>query len=169
MTAAETRQPFLVHCGVCSHEWAAAYLPMAVEVFVTLCKSPCPMCGSKNVLVGAIPKATPEGDPTAWLASGDTGISSETIFGVMMGRQMGSAARFGNSPPSDPSDFGRCYRLLKVMPSWRERLPEVASQFPKWKPFVDSWGYLTALYETELRTGKCPALYERMRDLRAQT
>jgi hypothetical protein len=77
--------------------------------------------------------------------------------------------------PYDPDDFGRCYRLLKVMPSWRERLAEVAAVCPQWAPFVEAWGELTALYEDELENGPvtkgvrmAPRLYARMRELRGR-
>lgn len=166
--ATSAKEPLLVHCGECSHEWAAAYLPMSVDIFVTLGKSPCPMCGAKKVFVGPLPKTTPEGDPVAWLTNGDTGISSETIWGVMMGRPMKKAQQFGNSPPSDPDDFGRCYRLLKIMPSWRARLPEMFAQFPAWKAMVEAWDEITALYEEELPKKRCPRLYHRMQELRTQ-
>lgn len=49
-------EPFWVHCGKCSHEWVAAYLPMPIKVFVKLGKAPCPMCGANKVLIGPMPK-----------------------------------------------------------------------------------------------------------------
>jgi hypothetical protein len=83
--------------------------------------------------------------PIEWLLSGDTGVSSKAICAVMTG----SAKRDGFDPdtPHDPDDFGRCYRLLKCFPEWRERLPEVAAKHPKWGPMVAVWDELTALYE----------------------
>jgi hypothetical protein len=84
--------------------------------------------------------------PTEWLLSGDTGSSSETICMVMT-ESSAPKGRYGN-PPSDNSDFGRCYRLLKHFPEWRSRLKEVAKRFPAWRPYVDAWNELTALYES---------------------
>ena len=50
----EEKKPFLVHCRKCSHEWAAVYTPIPVDIFVALAKnSLCPMCGSKDVLCGS--------------------------------------------------------------------------------------------------------------------
>jgi hypothetical protein len=70
--------------------------------------------------------------------------------------------------PYDPSDFGRCYRLLQVMPSWRLRMQEVADAHVNWQPFVDAWEELTTLYELELKSpdGMAPRTYARMRQLR---
>ena len=111
----EEKKPFWVHCGKCSHQWAPIYLPVTAETVGKLTHNQCPMCGSKKVLVGEFPKPTNEGDPIAWLTNGDTGISSKTIWLVMMGRRLG--ANDWADVPHDPDDFGRCYRLLQVMPS----------------------------------------------------
>ena len=52
-------------------------------------------------------------------------------------------------PPSDPSDFGRCYRLLKLFPDWRPRLDEIAAKHPAWGPMVARWSDMEALWEEE--------------------
>lgn len=89
-----------------------------------------------------------------WLANGETGISSKTIHAVLTGTVDNTV--FNTSPswfrydvPHDPSDFRRCYLLLKFIPEWKQRLHEVAERFPKWKPFVEQWDELTRLYEEE--------------------
>lgn len=160
------KKPLWVHCGKCSHGWVAAYLPLPVTVFAKLGRAPCPMCGWKHIFVGPLQKATVEGDAHAWLNSGDTGISSETIWRVLMGETPQRA-----SIPWDPDDFGRCYRLLKVMPAWRARLGEVAAQYPAWAPLVDAWDELTAMFEAEAAKGWKPPyrLYERMKELQGRT
>lgn len=159
------RQAFVVHCGKCAHEWAPCFLPMAAEQFGKLSKMRCPMCGDRNVLCGEQPKPTAEGDPIAWLTNGDTGTSSKTIWSVLTGRRI-TEPYFSPDVPHDPADFGRCYRLLKVMPSWRARLSEVALKHSAWTPLVEAWDELTALYEEELPNGTAPKLYARMRELR---
>ncbi len=156
-----TKKPFYVHCKDCQHEWAAAFLPIPLNVMAKLLKCQCPMCGSKRVLLGEVPKPTEEGQAHAWLDNGDTGISSKTIWGALM-----KSSFDYEDVPHDPADFGRCYRLLKVMPEWRARLPEVAALHPEWKPFVDAWDELTTLYEAELPNGTAPKLYQRMQELR---
>lgn len=110
-------------------------------------------------------------DPTvaesAWLAGGDTGMSSKTIWSVMTGRLPRHADNWWEpSIPYDPSDFGRCHRLLEEFPAWRARLPEVADKYPEWKPLVEVWDELTALYEEEWASGQAPKLYARMKELR---
>lgn len=102
--------------------------------------------------------------PIEWLLSGDTGISSKTICCVMTGSEWGEG-HFGPDVPYDPSDFGRCYRLLALFPDWKPRLKEVADKYPIWGPLVSAWDELTALYEKELPKGSAPILYHRMKAL----
>lgn len=162
---AEERTPFYVHCAKCSHQWVVAYMPMPAEMFGKFKNARCPMCAAPKPLCGEHPKATNEGDPIAWLTNGDTGTSSKTIWAVMTGRTVGDKY-FHPDVPYDPSDFGRCHRLLEVMPSWRARLPEVAAKYPKWAGLVDAWDELTADYLAELPSGKCQRLYKRLQELR---
>lgn len=163
---AEARAPFYLNCTLCQHEWICLYTPMEMGLAAKVMKaSRCPMCGSlsKHHKTGRIPRPTVLGDWQGWLTSGDTGTSSETIWHVMT---LQAVTRVGL--PCDPSDFGRCHRLLEVMPEWRARLPEVASVIPAWTPLVDAWDELTALYLEELPSGSCPKLWARMRTLTAE-
>lgn len=137
-----------------------------------------PMPMSLNVLMGAMEgfvkdhqrcKDTGRTEPEPanldeWLRSRDTGISSRTICAVLSGRPV-----IENRPgyPMDPSDFGRCYRLLKLFPQWLPRLGEVADRYPEWRPLVEAWDELTALYEKEMHKDRSPMLYARMQELLA--
>lgn len=104
----------------------------------------------------------------SWIVGDDTGISSRTIWSVMMGVEYNGIS--GPRPPADPSDFGRCYRLLKLIPEWRGRLREVAERYPIWGPMVEAWDELERMYEAALATGKNVSdesrrMYERMKQL----
>lgn len=96
-----------------------------------------------------------------WIVGDDTGVSSKTIWSVMMGAKNSEYTDI----PHDPSDFGRCYRLLELVPMWKGRLQEVADKYPKWQPMVDVWDELSDLYEQELSNNKdcAPKLYQRMK------
>lgn len=61
-----------------------------------------------------------------WLLSDDTGLSSEHLADHMLG----SPVRHFFAP-SDADDRGRCIRLLKLMPEWKERLYEM-EKYPGW-------------------------------------
>jgi len=154
------QEPLVVHCADCQHEWAIGFMPMSIETINKLAKSRCPFCGSERVMTGPVAKPTAAGDAYAWLSNGDTGTSSLTIWHALMGRTPDRT-----DVPHDPADFGRCYRLLQVMPSWKDRLSEVAALYPKWSPLVSAWNELTALYEEERPSGRAPKLYARMHEL----
>lgn len=78
----------------------------------TLCKKPI-ICHGKPAEQRAL----------YWALSGDTGISSEAIARHMT--KSGPGRHFGQQPPSDSSDRGRCIRLLELIPEWIPRLPEM--------------------------------------------
>lgn len=82
-----------------------------------------------------------------WLRSWDTGLSSLTIYSVFE-RDVSVFSRSGMEPttPMDADDFGRCYRLLAVTPEWRKDMAKVGECFPRWKPIIERWDELEALY-----------------------
>lgn len=106
-------------------------------------------------------------NPNEWIISDDTGISSKTIWAVMMDCVPEEYPWHKFDVPHDPSDFGRCYRLLQKFPEWKARLEEVAAQFTKWIPMVREWDALTALYEEEIQneSKRAPKLYAKMQEL----
>jgi hypothetical protein len=106
-----------------------------------------------------------------WPVSDDTGLSSRAIYEHM---RYGGARKADH--PWDPSDFGRCYRLLALAPDWRARIGEMATYGKVWARLAAAWDELTALYEAEVDTsalphrakaknGMAPRLYERMKDV----
>lgn len=101
-----------------------------------------------------------------WISGGDTGMSSKALWTHMMG---GDRPRYGWSYPLDPDDFGRCHRLLKLIPEWRARLPEMAGRSRAWAALVGAWGEIEALYEAEVaatredRRALSNRTYQRMR------
>lgn len=101
--------------------------------------------------------------PLEWLMSGDTGISSKTILSAMTGTKM--TGEFGPDIPRDGGDFGRCYRLLKLFPEWRENLQTVADVYPKWGPLVREWSNLEKAYEADLADKKGNRCYKMLRSL----
>ena len=123
----------------------------------------CPVCGSQKVgLGGNYADAPPSTAPLAeragwWIARGEHGVSSETIYAVF------AVARPRRSDvPHDPDDFRRCRRLLDLMPEWRSRIEEVALAYPWYRPFTDRWDEMDRLWDEESSSGKCPKLYALM-------
>jgi len=102
-----------------------------------------------------------------WIVSRDTGTSSKTIWSVMTDTTPDHA-----DTPSDADDFGRCYRLLKLIPEWRQSLALVAQRYPRWTALVREWDRLTEMYEAVIGpTGKgwdraaATAMYDAMQPL----
>lgn len=83
-----------------------------------------------------------------WLASGDTGLSSEAIMLWLSARVKDET--WGSHTPSDPSDLGRCLRLLERIPEWKERMPEMAEAGGLWPGYVARWDEMAALMEEEV-------------------
>jgi hypothetical protein len=81
-----------------------------------------------------------------WLLKGDRGISSETIFGAITGLWINRS----KYPPADPSDFYRCYKLLKQVPEWKGELLKVAELSKTWKNVIDNWDKLSELLEEQI-------------------
>ena len=102
-----------------------------------------------------------------WLANGERGLSSETIATKLSGINcMGpfDSKKFGWSP-SDPDDFRRCLLLLEQVPEFKERLHEMKEVSELWGKLVDNWDEFDKLYYEEWDTGKCPKLFDRMKEI----
>ena len=86
--------------------------------------------------------------PEQWIIEGEVGVSSRTIWAVMMGIVTEPRQCDGQhyDIPHDPDDFSRCFKLLVEFPEWEKRLNEVSELFPKWKPFVREWVKLKEMY-----------------------
>lgn len=92
-----------------------------------------------------------------WLKHGERGMSSEFIFNML---QNGIAERV--SLPQDPDDFKRCYKLLKAIPEWRERLHELKNTSSQWSKLIDNWDNLTEMFEDMLVCKKDNGMYDFM-------
>lgn len=109
-----------------------------------------------------------------WLLGTDTGASSRAIV-AWMERDTEydpedhryHAANY----PHDPSDLGRCIRLLNIAPDYRARIAEMGLICPEWNALASEWAsleyrYLSNAFDKELQW---TATYSRMRELLAAT
>jgi hypothetical protein len=103
-----------------------------------------------------------------WLAGRDTGMSSRAIL-AHMARDLTVAAMNGNEMayPRDPSDLGRCIRLMDIEPNFRLRIAEMAHYSGEWARLSAHWSELEALYQEELAggTGYAVRTHDRMFEL----
>ena len=137
---------YCTHCGV----GMTCQMPMEMGAFIRAMgrfadeHAKCPPA-KKDVL----PPNDETMTPMQWRLGRDTGTSSCTIWSVM--NMLGPVDLNDRYDiPYDPADFGRCYRMLKLFPTWRMRLHEVSTRFPEWFPFVRNWSELERMYEHAL-------------------
>lgn len=98
-----------------------------------------------------------------WALGDDTGASSKAIAAVMTGNM---PDKRHVSYPHDGGDLGRCLRLLKAVPEWRARLPEMGERNGQWKALVEAWDELDALYAREEASGRSSdVVYKRMKQI----
>lgn len=77
---------------------------------------------------------TTPADLTEWLSSGSTGASAESIAAHLAGH----GSQWGDYP-HDADDFGRCERLLDLVPSLRADLHRMAEVNAYWAALVPHW------------------------------
>lgn len=83
-----------------------------------------------------------------WFMSDDTGISSKTIAAFMLG---GDPTKFYLAcPPADPSDLGRCLRLLDRFPEWKPRMAEMSTVGEDWARIMPHWDEVSASMAEEV-------------------
>lgn len=80
-----------------------------------------------------------------WLATNETGMSSETIAFAALG-----SPREITSYPHDPADLRRCIVLLDKVPEAAQVLPNLASTSPEWEGLVRNWPTLTKMLRVEI-------------------
>ncbi|MFA5299915.1 MAG: hypothetical protein WC389_17150 [Lutibacter sp.] len=98
-----------------------------------------------------------------WMVHGEHGISSKTIF-----NHLSSFNRLENKYegfPHDPSDFRRCYLLLKACPHFKTRLHRMKTVNPTWANLIDNWDRLTEMLEEQIKTRQPNGMYEFMNSL----
>jgi hypothetical protein len=94
-----------------------------------------------------------------WLASGDTGTSSETLAAFVIGARLSKLGR--HTHPRDPSDFGRCYRFVKSCRCYRQ-VKGISRLSPQWGQVVANWREWCRIYERDESSGRSQELYEKM-------
>lgn len=124
---------------------------------------------------GAIAKAQAENTTNLskaavqWLATGERGLSSETLFSYLSGHNIQDEGD-ENRYPHDPADLRRCMLLLEQCPELKPNLPRIAQAGPVWAALFARWDELTGTFETECpgwRGGgwRAPKTYALMKEI----
>jgi len=105
----------------------------------------------------------------AWLASGERGTSSNTIFTHLSG--VNAMDKWGGRHPGDPADFRRCRLLLNQVPEFQARIGELRKISPVWDRLVSNWADLCDTMDQEFPAwreggyGSCPKTFKLMQEL----
>jgi len=104
-----------------------------------------------------------------WLASGERGISSDTIVQHLTGITC-LKRPWHASHPHDPDDLTRCRMLLEQVPELAAEFPRMKDASPSWHALVTHWQELCDMMDAEApqwrdRNGRCPKTYARMSEL----
>jgi len=83
-----------------------------------------------------------------WISDGERGASSEARWCCLMGRGVKRT-----NHPCDPDDFKRCYKLLQLIPEWKDELHKLKPLSPVWSLLVDNWNKLTEMFEENEKSG----------------
>lgn len=85
---------------------------------------------------------------SVWLASGERGNSSETIFTHLTGVNANTSSK--NAHPYDPADVRRCWLLLEDVPEMKAYFPRMAEVSPEWGGLVRDWDLIINTMVEEL-------------------
>lgn len=97
-----------------------------------------------------------------WLCSGETGLSSKTMVCIHTGNEMDGD--WGFRAPRDVADFRRCWLLVEAVPEIRNSFPLIAEKCPAFKGVIENWDVISAAYERERGSGKCPETYRLLKE-----
>jgi hypothetical protein len=100
-----------------------------------------------------------------WYENGERGASSMAIWNCFM-REEGKRTV---DHPYDPDDFKRCYKLLQIVPEWKEQISRLKTLSIQWSNLADNWDKLTEMFEKNEREGwrnyRQVGMYEFMQEL----
>ena len=88
---------------------------------------------------------------TRWLASGERGLSSETIFQHLAGIKVLKDHWEDRFPytPSDPADLRRCRLLLEQVPELVPLFHKMSTASTEWAALVKNWADLCTTMDAE--------------------
>lgn len=99
-----------------------------------------------------------------WLFSDDTGLSSMSLAAEFLGVECEI------NYPHDPSDFGRCQRLIMAVPDVRKSVDSLAEKSPHWKKLSEHWDNIAEKMDFEVgffwqKGRSAPRTYEFMQEI----
>jgi hypothetical protein len=108
-------------------------------------------------------------DAINWLALGERGASSDTMFFTMTGVPPDGYRVENRRPhPLDPSDLRRCLLLIEAVPELMTKISEMAAVSNEWARLSSSWSDLRGALDAEspawrTQGGSAPVTYDMMK------
>ena len=93
-------------------------------------------------------------DALRWVAYGEQGISSMTIFSCLAGSHILHRQKW--SHPLDPADFRRCRLLLEAVPELADKLHMMSAVSPQWAALVRDWQSICTAMDVEIPNWRTP-------------
>jgi hypothetical protein len=156
---------FCFHCGASQKLSLPMRMSEAADAMIAFAKShaSCEKTWTEPTNDGPESKSIEENERW-WLMHGEHGLSSKAMFNFFTISNQAVLSDY-SAHPRDPSDFRRCYLLLKAVPQYKERLERLKILSPVWSNLVDNWEKLTELLEEQMQTKKDNGLYDLMKSL----
>lgn len=82
-----------------------------------------------------------------WLANGNRGSSSNTMFEVITGIKCQDYDY--QDHPYDQGDFGRCKKLIDLIPELKDGFEKLSKLSKAWKNIIANWDKLCELYDSK--------------------
>jgi len=95
-----------------------------------------------------------------WLANGDRGSSSNTLFTYLTG--IDARQRATDDHPFDAWDFRRCRLLLEQCPELKINLDRVKAAGAVWSVMVDQWDAICEAMDKDI--GKAIRMIQKIRE-----
>lgn len=100
----------------------------------------------------------------SWLATGERGMSSETMAFTALGQKCEV------HHPLDPADLNRCIKLVRSCPSVKERFNDIACLNAEWNTIINHWDELEKMFIDEVgydwsKSDSAPNTCRRMKEL----
>lgn len=100
-----------------------------------------------------------------WMAYGEHGLSSKTIFNTLKPDSIRKLENSFDCPPSDSDDFRRCHLLIEAIPQFRDKLDQLRVISEVWNNLVENWDKITEMLLEQIEKKKSNGLYEFMKTL----
>lgn len=100
-----------------------------------------------------------------WYNNANRGTSSEYMMAALCKKPYIGFLTQRYPHPEDPSDFYRCWFLIKAIPEWKDQLHLLKGKTKFWDAIIDNWDKLSDMIEEQIQTQKDNGMYDFMKSI----